>query len=266
MKEFDISWISLSMSILMLVIPLLIFIRYKTGLVKPAIIAFLRMVMQLFLMGIYLKYLFQYDNIFLNLLWVVVIVIAAGFTIGKRSGVNIREYALPFILSIGIGLLSSAIFIALLVMDLDTFTRARYIIPISGMLIGNTLNITIVGIRSFFTQLRKEEEKFRYSLMCGATSKEALYPFIKEALILSGNPTIANMASIGLIWLPGMMTGQILAGSNPAIAIKYQIVIMAGIFSTSIVSLFSSIYLGRKIAFDKYGKLKPINGLSSSKA
>ena len=86
-----------------------------------------------------------------------------------------------------------------------------------------------------------------------------MFPFKKEALKNAFNPVIASVAIVGLISLPGMMTGQILGGSSPVIAVKYQIMLMITIFSSSIISVVLSIYFADKYVFDGFDNLKKIN-------
>lgn len=95
--------------------------------------------------------------------------------------------------------------------------------------------------------MRTEKARYKYSLIAGATRSEALRPFISEALKISFAPTIASNATIGLIWLPGMMTGQILGGSDPMTAIKYQILIVISIFVGGVVTVFTALSLSRNI-------------------
>ena len=87
-------------------------------------------------------------------------------------------------------------------------------------------------------------------------SQRSPNPFMREALIKSFNPTIASMAVMGLIALPGTMTGQILGGSSPSVAIKYQIMLMITIFASSLISVLLTLWISRKKTFDKYGMTK----------
>lgn len=107
------------------------------------------------------------------------------------------------------------------------------------MVLGNCLHSNVVGINAFYYILKKEKERYQFYPACGANRNEALQPFISNALRKSANSTLASIATIGLVSLPGMMTGQILSGSSPMIAIKYQIMIMLAIFSGTILSFFS---------------------------
>ncbi|MFO7847393.1 MAG: ABC transporter permease, partial [Balneolaceae bacterium] len=96
---------------------------------------------------------------------------------------------------------------------------------------------------------KENRERFQFFLSCGASRSEALYPFFQTALKKSANPTLASMATIGLVSLPGMMTGQILSGSSPMTAIQYQIMIMLAIFSGTILSVYLAIKLSNRAVF-----------------
>ena len=210
---------------------------------------------QLLFVGIYLKYVFDLNNYCLNLLWVVLMTITGAFTIIKRSSLRYKYFILPVTIAIVGGLLLNIIYFKYVILIENNFFNARYVIPIVGMIIGNEMTSSIVGIRSFYQSLQKNEDQYKYYLMCGATRSEALFPFIKSALRDSASPTIANTATIGLIWLPGMMTGQILGGSLPTTAIKYQIMIMIAIFSGGVITTFLSLYLSKRFVFNSFDVL-----------
>ena len=256
MNDTDITWLGLIFGVLSLIIPILILIKYKTGLAKPTVIAFARMLVQLFLLGLYLNYIFALDSIYLNVLWVVIMVISAGFSVTKRSEIPLKIFLLPITTAVFINVLINSLFFAFLILGPEKTSSARYLIPIMGMVIGNTLNSSIVGIRSYINVVRKNEDEYKYNLMCGANFGEAQRNFIAQALRDALNPGIASTAVIGLIWLPGMMTGQILGGSDPMTAIKYQIVIIITIFVGSVITLLVAIQLIKRVSFDEYGNFR----------
>jgi len=255
MGATDISWLSLILGSMIMIIPLWIFAYYKTGLVKPTVISFSRMALQLILVGIFLEYIFDLNSIYLNLGWVALMVIAASFTVIKRSELNQRFFYIPVLLGILTNIIINGFIVAFILVGTDDFFKARYIIPIMGMFIGNSLTASIIGLRSFYQNLIKDEERLRYYLACGASNKEAILPFFREALKDALNPAIASTATIGLIWLPGMMTGQILGGSDPITSIKYQIMIIIGIFAGSVISSFVNLILSQKFSLNAFGTL-----------
>lgn len=132
---------------------------------------------------------------------------------------------------------------------------ARYMIAIGGMVLGNSLRSNVVGLGDFYKSIYREEQLYFYKLSLGATKYEAMLPFIKKSFTAAINPTIATMATMGIVSLPGMMTGQILGGSVPLVAIKYQIAIMVAILASTMLSMALSIFFTVKFTFSKSGVL-----------
>ena len=121
------------------------------------------------------------------------------------------------------------------------------------MILGNMLSANVIALNVFYGSLDRERQLYFYLLVNGATRGEATAPFMREALIKSFNPTIASMAVMGLVALPGTMTGQILGGSSPNVAIKYQIMLMITIFSSSLISVLLTLWAAKRRSFDSWG-------------
>ncbi|MEI8203831.1 MAG: ABC transporter permease [Bacteroidota bacterium] len=252
----DISWMNLGLGFLLLIIPLIAFYYYKTGLVIDSLISIARMAVQLFLVGLYLEYLFKLNNIFVNIGWVIVMITTATFSVIKRSGLKYRLFFVPVFVAIFFSLMVVDVYFILVVVRLDNMFTAMYFIPLTGMLIGNCLQGNIIALSSYYNRLKTEQLLYRWSIANGASRGEALRNYMRDALKKSLNPSIATMAVIGLVSLPGMMTGQILGGSMPSVAIKYQIMIMISIFVAMLLSVFVSIKLANRFVFDEYDNLK----------
>ena len=249
MNQQDISWLATGIGCLLMLIPILIFRFYKTGLVRATLIATARMILQLFLVGLYLEVIFEFDSPAVNLLWVIIMIVAAGFTIISRSELSKKRMFLPILIAIITNVLINGIIYAVFIIGSEAMFSARYLIPIMGMVIGNTVNSTIIALRNFFLSLKENEESYFYLLLCGASKDQAVFSFIRDALKEAFNPVIASTATIGLIWLPGMMTGQILGGSDPTTAIKYQIMIVISIFAGGVITVFTALMASKKFAF-----------------
>ena len=253
----DISWINLLSGYFLLLVPIFVFRYYKTGLIVPALISMGRMSIQLFLVGLYLKYIFQFNNAFVNLGWVLVMVLVTAHTIVSRSNLPKKMLFIPVFLALIISISFVDAFLLGVVLKLDFIFDARYLIPITGMLIGNSLTNTVIAIDFFYSRIRQQQNTYRFALANGATQTEAVQIFIRDALKKAMNPTIASTAVMGIVSLPGMMTGQILGGSDPTVAIKYQILIMLTIFVSSLVTILLSILFCNKKAFDEFGNIRP---------
>lgn len=256
MDIYTINNLNLALGYILLIVPLFFLWYFQTGLLKDTLISALRMTVQLLLIGVYLEYIFKLNLWWINLLWVVVMVVIASYTITKRSGLTIKVFILPILFSISISLLIIDTYFFGLVIQLDNFFDARYFIPITGMLLGNCLRTNIIALNSFYSRLKKEETLYRFFIANGATRGEAVKYFIKDALQKAFNPTIATMSVVGLISLPGMMTGQILGGSSPNVAIKYQIMLMLTIFVSAMITVILSILISNLFVFNKFDNLK----------
>ena len=254
----DISYWGLGIGMLLLLVPLYFFHRFKTGLVKATIVGALRMVVQLFLIGIYLRYLFLWDNPWINFLWVFIMVFVATETALSRTRLKRGILMIP----LAVGFLASAILVGLyflgVVLQLDNIFGAQYMIPIFGILMGNMLSSNVIALNTFYSNLMREQQLYYYLLGNGATRHEATAPFVREAIIKAFSPAIANMAVMGLVALPGTMIGQILGGSSPNVAIKYQMMIIVITVTASILSLMTTLWLSARKTFDSYGCIRQV--------
>ncbi|MGL5272639.1 MAG: ABC transporter permease [Phocaeicola sp.] len=256
----DITYEGLGVGLLLLLIPIYFLWKFKTGLLKPVLIGASRMILQLFLIGLYLRFLFEWNNVFVNFLWVLIMVAIASETGVARTDLKRKFLFIPM----AVGFLVSAVlvgfyFLALVLRPDDIFT-ANYFIPIFGIIMGNMLGVNIIGVNTFYSGLQRERQLFYYLVGNGATRSEAIAPFIKQALIKSFSPAIANMAVTGLVALPGTMIGQILGGSSPNVAIKYQIMIVIITMASCMLSLMITLNLAARKSFDNYGRLIQLAG------
>lgn len=255
MGTIDISYLNLLVGLLMMSIPIYFLHKFKTGLVKGTLIAVARMLIQLFLIGIYLKYLFIWNHPWINFLWVFVMILIASETAITRTRIRRKILYIPlcvgFLVSVG---LIGTYFLGF-VLQLNNIFNAQYFIPIFGILMGNMLSVNVIGLNTYYSGLQREQQQYYYLIGNGATYQEARAPFIRQALIKAFSPCIANMAVMGLVALPGTMIGQILGGSSPNVAIKYQMMIVVITFTASMLSIMITIWIASRRSFDKFGRL-----------
>jgi putative ABC transport system permease protein len=251
----DISSWSLAGGYLLLIFPLAILIYQRVHILKETLIAVVRMTLQLLFVGLYLEVVFKLNNPFLNLAWVAVMVIVADFSILRGCKLNVKRFLLPVFIALLAGTAIPALAFVIPILRLSNWFDAQYIIPIAGMVLGNCLRADIIGLDNFYHSIDKNQKAYHQSLAQGASLMEALNPFFCNSLQAAMKPTIASMATIGLVALPGMMTGVILAGADPFTAIKYQIAIMIAIFSGTAITVFLAIRLTIHSTFNAYGIL-----------
>ena len=255
MGTIDISYLSLLTGLLLLIIPVFYLWKFKTGLLKATLIGTARMIVQLFLIGMYLKYLFLWNNPWINFLWVIIMIFVAAETTHSTTGKNIKILLIPNSVGFLCSVVLEGMYFIGIVLQLDNVFSAQYFIPIFGILMGNMLSSNVIALNTYYSGLKREEQLYCYLLGNGATRQEAQAPFIRQAIIKAFSPLIANIAVMGLVALPGTMIGQILGGSSPNVAIKYQMMIMVITFTASMLSLMITISLASRKSFDAYGRL-----------
>jgi putative ABC transport system permease protein len=252
----DIPWLSLGLCFALLAVPLAIFLLFKVKLVKVTAWSVLRMSVQLLMVGFFLTYLFEWDIPLVTLAWLLVMITFAAFSVVGSTGLKYSRYILPVLLSFLIAAFLVLLYFNGLVIGLDRLLDARYAIAIAGMLLGNSLGGAIVGIGDFYKSIKRDDNRYHYSLAAGATRFEALAPYLRGGMVMALKPALANMATMGLVFLPGMMTGQILSGEDPLLAVKYQIAIVIAIFVCITITVALSILFTARLSFDGYGVLR----------
>ncbi|MDN4754580.1 ABC transporter permease [Porphyromonadaceae bacterium W3.11] len=252
----EISFVQLLIGLLLVLVPAVILYYYQTGLVRALLVSVVRMVLQLFLVGVYLKYLFEWNNTWVNIAWLLIMTFVCAFTLLKRVDLPVWRLFIPIYLSILFALVIIAVYFLKGVLQIEYLFESRYFIPICGILLGNILSTNVVGLNALYDGLFNGSQYYHYLLCNGAKIEEALKPFFQKALIKASNPTIASMAVMGLISLPGTLIGQILGGSPPGVAIRYQIMIMVIIASSSLISLFLCMRWSVKSVLNEYGCVK----------
>ncbi|AKB52131.1 YbbM seven transmembrane helix protein [Methanosarcina barkeri str. Wiesmoor] len=253
MPIYDISYTSLIFCFFLLAIPIFISWKIRLELEKSTLEAVFRMSIQLFLAGIFLNFIFNLNNGLLNLAWVGIMIFFASYTAIKSVDLNVKKLFVPIILAIAFSSLAVLLYFNKFVINLENLLDARYLIPIAGMFLGNSLRGNVVGIGDFYSDIKRNENRYLYSLSLGAGMYEAVLPYLRKSLRAAVKPTLANIASVGIVTLPGMMTGQILGGASPLVAIKYQITIMIAQYVSTLLGTTLSILTSFRTAFDEYG-------------
>lgn len=240
----------------LLLIPATIMYFLKIALLKDMIIAVARMSVQLLFIGFYLKYIFELNALWLNILWMIVMMLIANIALIRRGKFNYRLFLLPLLLSCFISAFALALIFVGFIVRPEAFMDSRYLIPIFGMILGNVMNGNFLACERFYKGILDRQKEFMTRLMLGASHHEATSAYMVPALNAALSPMIMSISTIGLVSLPGMMTGQILGGSSPMVAISYQIAIMIMILVAMSLSTFLNLYLSKIFAFDGFGLLR----------
>ncbi|MCD8317409.1 MAG: ABC transporter permease [Paraprevotella sp.] len=259
METVDLSYSDLLIGMLLMLLPFYFLWRFRTGrLLSAALLGTVRMTIQLLFIGVYLRFLFQWDKAWINILWMMAMAFIASHTAVSRTTLRPRVLFWP----IFVGFLSTVLLVSLyflgLVVRVDHVFSARFFIPVTGLLFGNMLTVSIMAVNVYYSELQRDRDMYYYLLGNGATRFEATLPILRSAVIKAFSPCIANMAVLGVVSFPGTMIGQILGGFMPEVAIKYQLMISIITVVSSMLSLVITIRLSARSTFDEFGRLKPV--------
>ncbi len=252
------TWIELSLaSVLVLVLAALNF-KLKLGQVSELLISSLRMFIQLLLIGLVLKTLFSYQSILLLVGLALAMLLIAGFEVLARQKIKFAGNW-GFGLGISSMFISSvvlAFFALIVVIRPDPWFTPQYAIPLLGMLLGNTMNGISLALGRLTDDAWRFKKEIEAQLMLGRTARESILSIERNSLRAALTPTINAMAISGIVALPGMMTGQILAGADPFEAVKYQILIMLLIATGVGFGSLIAVWFGAKRLFDSRERLR----------
>jgi len=203
-------------------------VALNLGLEKSLGVAALRTTVQLTLIGLVLKMLFQLVSPWWTGLAALTMILLAGREVTARQALKLRggwSYSIATTSLITAGGIVTILALTTAVRP-EPWYDPRFALPLLGMMLGNTLTGISVGMERLSATLKRERDAIEARLVLGHTRRDAVRPFVREAMRAGLMPVINAMSAAGLISLPGMMTGQILAGVDPTEAVKYQILIM----------------------------------------
>ncbi|KAM7531797.1 hypothetical protein LguiB_035207 [Lonicera macranthoides] len=224
----------------------------KLELEREMAYSILRAFIQLSVIGFVLQFIFTQESSWWILFAYLFMVSVAGYTAGQRAKhVPYGKYAAGASILAG----TSVTMFVLLVLRVFPFTP-RYIIPVSGMMVGNAMTVTGVTMKRLRDDIKMQMSLVETALALGATPHQATVQQVKRALVIALSPVLDNAKTVGLISLPGAMTGLIMGGASPLEAIQLQIVVMNMLIGASTLSSIISTYLCWPAFFTKAHQLE----------
>jgi len=231
--------------------------RLNLQLERSLIVSALRSFLQLALVGVVLKLLFERVHISWLMAFVTVMLLVAGYEVRVRQR---RRFTGAW--GYGIGTVSMflstfvvTLFALLMIIDAKPWYAPQYAIPLVGMMFGNAMNGVALGLDNLTHGVWQQQKVIETRLMLGQSWDEAIADIRRDSIRSGLIPIINAMAAAGVVSLPGMMTGQILAGSLPVEAVKYQILIMFMITAGTGLSTISAVSVGARRLFDHRQRL-----------
>ena len=232
--------------------------KLKLGIGRRIIIASVRATVQLLAIGLVLKVLFEKNHPLLMTIMASIMLLVASREIVARQEMGFSGWW-SFAIS-GISLLLSSFLITLFALTVilapTPWYTPQYAIPLLGMLLGNTMNGISLALDRLTREVVRERGAIEARLLLGHSWQTAIQPFMREAIRAGTIPIINTMAVSGVVTLPGMMTGQILAGNSPSTAANYQIMILFLIAAGTGFGIMAGVWLAARRFFDERQRLR----------
>ncbi|VAW91185.1 Probable iron export permease protein FetB [hydrothermal vent metagenome] len=247
--------LSLAAVLVLVIAALSYFMQLKMS--QTILIAAVRTVVQLLLVGLILKWVFaQTDFTWVGIMWLVMLLVA-GYEIMARQTRRFKGlwgYGVG-VVSVFMSSFAVGIFVLTLVVDNTPWYTPQYAIPLMGMIIGNTMTAAALSLESLTKTTWQQRMIIEARLALGQTWRQSISDIARQSVRIGMFPIVNAMAAAGLVTLPGMMSGQILGGTPPAEAVKYQILIMFMITAASGFATLIAVWLGARHLFDERQRL-----------
>ena len=236
------SYLNLLLGLLLLVIPGYLLYTYDRLTLPKAALAVVRMMVQLSVMGGLLWLLYRFNSVWLNLLWLLLLVVAAAFLMVSRTQIRSRILFLPACISMFVSVLAVSAYILFVVLRPESPMSAQWFVPVTGVLMAHVLMTNIHAVRTYFDSLRQDSQPYYTLLGNGASRLKALTPYFTRALKSMTVPAMASLSAMGLFVLPMLLSGLLMGGMPPVTAVAVFIRLINSSITASVLSLALTIW------------------------
>ncbi|MDQ6650770.1 MAG: iron export ABC transporter permease subunit FetB [Actinomycetota bacterium] len=248
------SWLGVGLSVLLVGVAVAVAVRERLGLARELVVAAVRAAVQLIAVGALLLLLFRHTGLPGSLGWVAGMVLVAG-RVGAGRGRGLPRVQLVATCGVAAGVVAT---LGLLIAGGVVETAPRVVVPIGGMVVSAAMQGTSLVLLRLREEASSNRRFVEARLALGQTSRQAFAPHVRSALRTALIPAIDNTKVVGLITLPGAMTGLIIAGVPPLTAIRYQIVVMYMVLGAAALGGLVAARLASRELFDEAHRLRPV--------
>ena len=251
------SWSGLVWSALPLLAVLIILGARRLGQVGPLLVAAARMVGQLLLLGLVLEYVFTARHPWIVGAVALVMLSASAHAVGGRTARPGWALRFEAFAAMGLGAGLALAVATRLALGVDPWYAPPVVVPLMGMILGNSVNGLALAADRYDAELRQNADLIERRLALGASARAAARPALHAAVRAGLTPTINGMMVAGIVAVPGMMTGQLLAGAEPGTALRYQILIYLSLGGSVGLGVLALLALRARHAFTADHQLRP---------
>jgi putative ABC transport system permease protein len=252
----EIGWFQLGLCLLFILAAGAASIVLRLGLQRDLLWGTIRTVAQLFMLGLVLKYVLN-----IRIWWLVLLIFwcMLAFAVQIIHG-RVKEKSVRYLDTTFFSMFLSFTLITMIINGMIVQVRPwyepRYFLPLGGMVIGNSMNAIAIALERLFGELRRSTNLVEMRLTLGATYREAASDITKGAVRAGMIPSINAMMGVGMVFIPGMMTGQILAGADVITAVKYQVMVMLMLVGSTSLGSVLVVLLSLRRCFTRDGRLR----------
>lgn len=251
MEYIALDYSDLAIALILILIPIVISFRSRLGIEKEIVIGTIRTFAQLTIIGYILKYIFGMNRWYLVLLMVATMAVVAGYNAVTRQKMKIPGLFPIVTLSIFLGAGVAMITLIFFILRVRPWYEPQYLIPITGMMLGNAMNAAALAVDRLIGDARSRRWEIEAALALGASPFKSIHPLLQDTARAAMMPTINAMMVVGIVQLPGMMTGQIIGGVAPEQSVRYQIIIMYLLTISVTISCMTVLYFFYRKLFTK---------------
>ena len=226
MNYISLGWADIFIALGLVALVIVVSLRNRLGLHRDLLIGSGRTLVQLIAVGYVLQVVFRLERAALVLLIIALMLTAGAIEGSRRQTVRVPGIYRIFFLALGTAAAVNLFFVIALVLRVDPWYQPQYFIPLGGLVIGAATNGVALTVDRLANDMKKRRAAIEAALALGASPRQALGDIIPDTVRAAMIPSINALMLVGLVQMPGVMTGQIMAGADPLDAVKYQVVIM----------------------------------------
>lgn len=256
MNAIEIGWGQLLISLVFILLAAAASLYYRLRMERDLVVGTVRTFAQLALVGYLLQFVFDLQNPWLILLLYLWMLFWAAQAIHGR--VDESEVAIlgPTFVAMAVTFTLITVVVTSAVVQVEPWYKPQYFIPLGGMIAGNAMNAISISLERLLSGLRQQRGEVELILSLGGSWDEAARKLRREAIRAGMIPSVNAMMTVGLVSLPGMMSGQILAGADPTQAVRYQILVMLMLVGATALGTLIVVNLILRRCFTRHDQLR----------
>ncbi|SET21897.1 ABC transporter permease [Prevotella sp. kh1p2] len=257
----EISIVGIVLGLLLLVVPVYLVYKFRLGLLDQTLVAVVKQIAFLSVLGVCLYYVYKFDSVLLNIAFVILMAVGSGVLTARRGRIRQARFVVPVVVGVLLSALVVGLYFLFFVMGAKNPFSARFLIPVLGLLMGCMIEVNAKALSTYYMGLAYHHQLYDYLTGNGASHEEAVRYFVRKALGRSFTPSLSRMAYVLVGTTPVMLWALLLAGVGVVTAVELQIMVTIACFSASVLSLAVTLLVARRYSFDEYSRLtspKPI--------